>query len=122
MADSEETSIEINDSILKSVRKLLGMNESYTAFDNDLIININSVFVILNQLGVGPDDVFAITGEEELWSDFLEDDETNMNFVKSYMHQKIKSWFDPSTSVAAIESNERVISELEFRMMVQADT
>ena len=65
--------MDTTESILTSVKKLLGIDESYTHFDADLIMHINSVFSILGQMGVGPKKGFAISGADEKWSDFLED-------------------------------------------------
>ena len=61
------------DSILTSIKKLLGITEEYDTFDNDLITHINSVFMILNQMGVGPKEGFKITADSETWEDFISD-------------------------------------------------
>ena len=61
------------DSILTSIKKLLGITEEYDTFDNDLITHINSVFMILNQMGVGPKEGFKITDDSETWEDFISD-------------------------------------------------
>lgn len=111
----------MDDSILNSIKKLLGITEEYTAFNQDIIMHINSVFMILNQLGVGPTDPFAIEDETAVWSDFLEDP-TNFEAVKSYIYLKVRLLFDPpltGTVTDAIKSN---ISELEWRLNVQADS
>ena len=77
------------DSILTSIKKLLGIIEEYEHFDPDLIMHINSVFMVLTQLGVGPVNGFAIHGKEETWTDFISDD-SRLELVKSYMHLKVK--------------------------------
>ena len=92
------------DSILISIKKLLGITEEYKQFDPDIIIHINSVFLTLKQLGVGPEKAFAITGEYETWDQFLPEDNPNFEAVKSYMHIKVKLLFDPPTSSAVIEA------------------
>lgn len=79
--------MDTTESILTSVKKLLGIDESYTHFDADLIMHINSVFSILGQMGVGPKKGFAISGADEKWSDFLEDDPGRLALVKSYLRQ-----------------------------------
>lgn len=112
--------MEGTESILTSIKKLLGIEESYNHFDPDLIMHINSVFSILAQIGVGPSDGFAITGAAETWSDFL-DDPKLFALVKSYMHLKVKLLFDPPLSSAAIESINRQIAEFEWRLAVAAD-
>lgn len=102
--------METTESILTSIKKLLGIEADYTHFDADLIIHINSVFSILAQIGVGPADGFSITGANEVWSDFIEDDSKMFSLVKSYMHLKVKLLFDPPLGSAVMESINRQIS------------
>ncbi|NCE64102.1 hypothetical protein D1159_05750 [Pseudoflavonifractor sp. 524-17] len=113
--------MELNESILTSVKKLLGIDESYTHFDPDLIMHINSVLSILTQIGIGPDNGFSISGADETWSDFVRTDANRFSFVKSYTHLKVKLLFDPPLSSAAIESINRQISEFEWRLSVAAE-
>ena len=75
------------ESILVSIKKMLGITEEYEHFDADLIMHINSVLMILNQIGVGPSRGFSIKGEDEVWADFIPDD-SQLELVKSYMHLK----------------------------------
>lgn len=84
-------------SILISIKKLLGLTADCKDFDADIIIHINTVFMILNQLGVGPKRVFAIEDDKAVWSDFLEDD-TDFEAVKTYIHLKVRLIFDPPLS------------------------
>ena len=108
------------ESILTSIKKLLGIDEFYDAFDKDLIIHINSVFSVLTQLGVGPSIGFYITGVNEKWSDFISDDKT-IEFIKSYTYMKVRLMFDPPQSSYAIESLNRLASEMEWRINVAVD-
>lgn len=108
------------ESILTSIKKLLGIAKEYTHFDDDLIMHINSVLTILNQLGVGPLTGFSIKDETDTWSDFVEDT-SQIEFIKTYVHLKVKLIFDPPLSSAVIESMNRTISELEWRISI-ADT
>lgn len=108
------------DSILTSIKKLLGIADEYTTFDTDLIIHINSVFMILTQLGVGPSEGFSIEDKYSEWSDFVPDSK-NYNLIKSYMHLKVKLLFDPPLSSSVIESINRQISEFEWRINAAAD-
>lgn len=114
--------MEITESVLTSIKKLLGIDANYTHFDSDLIMHINSVFSILTQMGVGPADGFSITGDSESWSDFISESPNKFSFVKSYMYLKVKLLFDPPLSSAVIESINRQISELEWRLFVEADS
>ena len=108
------------DSILTSIKKMLGIAEEYTPFDVDIILHINSVFMILNQLGVGPSTGFRIEDDSATWSDFTED-KLDVEAVKSYIYLKVRLLFDPPSSSAAIESINRLISELEWRLNVAAE-
>ena len=108
------------ESILTSIKKLLGISEEYEHFDADLIMHINSVFMILTQLGVGPSEGFRITDESEIWTDFISEPD-RIELVKSYMHLKVKLLFDPPSSSAVIESMNRMINEFEWRLNVAAD-
>lgn len=108
------------DSILNSVKKKLGIQEDYPHFDEDIIMDINSVFMILNQLGVGPDEPFTIEDEDTYWDDFI--DNTRIEAVKSYMYMRVRLMFDPPTSGFLVDSLKKQIDELEWRMLVQAET
>lgn len=107
------------ESILTSIKKLLGITEDYTHFDPDLIMHINSVFMILTQLGVGPSEGFTIEDETATWGDFVGD--SMIECVKSYIHLRVKLLFDPPLSSAHIESINRMISEFEWRLNVAVD-
>lgn len=110
----------MTDSILTSVKKMLGIAEEDEHFDTDLIIHINSVFSILNQLGVGPEAGFSISNKSYFWSD-LTNDVATLDAVKSYVYLKVRLLFDPPTSSAAIESINKLCSELEWRLNVAAE-
>lgn len=109
------------DSILTSVKKMLGIAEEYDHFDADLIMHINSVLTILGQLGVGPDEGFFIEDDGAEWTDFVSD-MSNLQFIKTYVYQKVKLLFDPPQSASAIEALNRSISELEWRINAQVDS
>lgn len=108
------------ESILTSIKKLLGIVEEYEYFDQDIIIHINSVFSILNQLGVGPSNGFSIKNKDAVWTDFLSD-ETKLEDIKSYIYLKVKLLFDPPLSSAVIDSTKRLIDELEWRINIAVD-
>lgn len=109
------------DSILTSIKKLLGIAEEYDHFDSDLIMHINSVFSILTQIGVGPSEGFTISDSYAVWSDFISEDNKNFEAVKSYIYLKVRILFDPPLSSAVMESMNRMISELEWRLNVAAE-
>lgn len=107
------------DSILKTIKKLLGISDEETHFDVDLIMHVNSVFSTLRQLGVGPDETFSIQDETATWENFIDDD-TDFNNVKTYIYLKVKLLFDPPMSSSVMSAMERQISELEWRMSIDA--
>ena len=109
------------ESILTSVKKMLGIAEEYEHFDPDIIMHINSVFMILTQMGVGPAEGFVIEDETSTWSDFAQDT-IPIESVKSYIYMKVRLMFDPPASGSVTESMNRMISELEWRLNVAAES
>ena len=108
------------DSILTSVKKMLGIPEDYEQFDMDIIMHINSVFMILTQLGVGPEEGFTISNKSDKWSDFIGEGKL-VELVKSYIYLKVRLIFDPPQSSSIIEAMNRQISEFEWRINVEVD-
>lgn len=108
------------DSILISVKKALGISEDDTNFDVDVILNINSALMILCQLGIGPDTGYLITDDTATWEDFL-GDRLDLEAVKIYVYLKTRVTFDPPTSSALLDSIERQLTQLEWRLNVQAE-
>jgi len=110
------------DSILTSIKKLLGISEDYTQFDDDIIMHINTVFLNLTQLGVGPETGFSIEDDSAEWSDFIDiESNAQLHAIKTYMYLRVKLLFDPPLSSAVIDSTNRIISELEWRLNVAVD-
>jgi hypothetical protein len=110
----------MTESILITIKALLGISPDNTDFDSSLIAHINSVFMILNQLGVGTSTPFSISGSTEVWSSFLSDSK-DLEAVKSYMYKKVQIMFDPPTSGTVMDASNRIIDELEWRLNVAAD-
>lgn len=108
------------DSILVSIKKLLGIAADYTHFDPDIIMHINSAFSVLTQLGIGPPEGFRIEDDVKTWNDFISDT-IRLDAVKSYVYLKVSLMFDPPTSSAVLSAKERQISELEWRLNVAAE-
>jgi hypothetical protein len=110
------------DSILTSIKKLLGITELDKTFDADIIMHINSVFADLAQMGVGPSNGFAIRDDSAIWDDFISDD-LLLQSVKSYMNLRVKILFDPnSVGSSTLASYERQITQWEWRLNVAAET
>ena len=107
----------IPESILDSTKKVIGLAEDNTDFDVDIIMHINTAFSTLNQLGVGPDDGFAIEDADAVWSDFLMD-VLPLNNIKTYIYLRVRMLFDPPTTSFTIAAMEKQIEELEWRINV----
>lgn len=111
------------ESILTSIKKMLGITEECTDFDAAIIMHINTVFMILRRFGIGPKDGFVIEDEMPIWDDFLPDGTfTKMAAVKTYVYLKVKLVFDPPLSSSTVESMNRMISELEWRLNEVAES
>lgn len=110
------------DSILISIKKLLGISREYKNFDTDIIMHINTVFMTLNQIGVGPDEGFMIEDEKDEWSDYIDESQYNFNSVKSYIHLRVKLLFDPPTNSTVMEALKESIKELEWRLNIEAES
>lgn len=110
----------MEESILTSVKKMLGIAKEYEHFDSDLIMHINSVLMILSQLGIGPVEGFLIEDETASWSDFIPEGK-NLELVKSYMFLKVRLLFDPPLSSSVLEATNRMINEFEWRLQNGAE-
>ena len=111
----------VKDSILNSIKKLLGINPADTSFDDEIMIHINSVIASLIQMGIGPQDGgYAISNASSLWSDFLGTDK-RLESVKSYIYMKVRLIFDTPQQGAVIEAYERLIKEFEYRNYITKD-
>lgn len=108
------------ESILTSIKKLLGIDESDSHFDADIIMHINSAFMTLYQLGVGPSKCFKITTDEQTWYDFL-GESSDFETVKTYIFRKVRASFDPPSSSFVLDAMDRQIKEDEWRLLIQAE-
>ena len=111
----------MNESILTTIKKLLGVPEDYEHFDMDITIHINSAFMILNQLGVGPSDGFSISDKTAVWRDFVSDNK-KFEAIKSYVYMKVRLLFDPPTNSSVMECMNRMINEMEWRLNSEAES
>lgn len=108
------------ESILTSVKKMLGITEEYTHFDADIIMHINSIFMVLNQLGVGPEEGFSIEDETTTWFEYI-DTIKQLQAVKSYMFLRVRMLFDPPASSVVMEAMKQQANEMEFRLNIAVD-
>lgn len=109
------------ESILTSIKKMLGIQEDYEHFDAELIMHINSVLMSLTQIGVGPSEGFIIEDDTSLWTDLIEDP-NKLGPAKSYVYLKVKLLFDPPASSATMESFKQLASEFEWRLNVAVES
>ena len=112
--------VDVKDSILDSLKQMVSIEKEYDVYDVDILININSIFSTLQQLGVGPTEGFSIDDSAAVWDDFLSGDK-KINNVKSYMYLRLKLLFDPPPTSFALEAVKEQIKEMEWRLMVQKD-
>lgn len=111
------------ESILTSIKKLLGIAEDYEHFDADIIMHINSAFSTLSQLGVCPVEGFTISDKNSKWSDFASVTSiSNIENAKMYVYLKTRLIFDPPSSGIVTESITATIRELEWRLNTQYET
>ena len=108
------------DSVLDSVKKMLGVDLVDDSFDMELIIFINDVFSKLNQLAVGPTTTYVIDDRLDKWTDFLLD-RADLNMVRTYMYLQVRITFDPPTNPSLLENMMKRIQEYEWRLNVQAE-
>ena len=108
------------ESILDSVKAMLGITPEQTHFYQDIIMHINSVFVILQQIGVGPKEGFTITDSSATWDEYINGN-VNLQMVKSYMGLRVKLLFDPPTSSGYMDCIKQQIAEFEWRMYASAN-
>jgi hypothetical protein len=105
--------------ILVSTKKILGLDSGYTAFDQDVITHINSCFSILHQIGVGPADGFMIEDDGPEWEDYIQNESGNhsiLNLIRTYVFLRVKMLFDPPTTSFHIDAMNKQIDEYETRI------
>lgn len=110
----------MQESILVSVKKLLGIAPEYEVFDTDIILHINSALSVLTQLGIGPSKGYMIRDANDLWSDFVKDD-PRLELLKIYVYLRVRLIFDPPSSSSVIEAINNQIKEYEWRLTVISD-
>lgn len=108
------------ESILTSIKKAIGIPEEYNHFDPDVIMHINTVFMVLKQLGVGPSEGFYIEDDTSTWAEFLENP-TQLQMVKTYMALRVRLLFDPPANSSLTNSIDQAIKEFEFRLNIEVD-
>ena len=110
----------MEESILKTIKQLIGCPDDFEQFDLDLIVHINSAFATLTQLGVGPKEGYRITGADNEWSEF-EYDVQKLSLIKDYVYIKTRLLFDPPTSGSLMDSLKEQLKEMEWRLYMLYD-
>lgn len=106
------------ESILTSIKKLLGIEEAYEQFDLEIIMLINSAFMSANQIGIGPEEGFSIEDKTATWSDFV-GNRKDLKSIVAYIWHKVRLVWDPPQMGYLVDSIQKQITELEFRLNVQ---
>lgn len=109
-----------SNSILTSIKKLLGTTEEQTDFDMDIIIHINTTLTILNDLGVGPEEGFVIEDSSATWDEYITD-RRKFDKIKTYVYLKVRLYFDPPQNASLKEAMEKQVAELEWRLNTSAE-
>lgn len=102
------------DSILKTIKKLIGINPEYEQFDTDLIIDINAAFMLLHQMGIGPTECYSIVDSDNTWSEF--EVSSGLDIIKQYIALRVRLLFNPPTSTSFVTTINEQIKELEVRL------
>lgn len=109
------------ESILTSTKLLAGLTEEYNHFDNSIIMYINSVFLALKQMGVGPSEGFVVEDPNTTWEEFIDDNVALREAVKAYMGSKVRMKFDPPTNTTLLKALTDDIAESESRLCLEAE-
>lgn len=110
----------MEESILNSIKDLLGPDSDYDVFNNEILIHINMALSVLTQHGVGPSEGFIVTNEDATWQDFLGDSK-DLEMAKTYVYMKVKMAFDPPSSSFVLSNMKESCQEFEWRLMVAMD-
>lgn len=108
----------MDETILTSIKKQLNIPAAVTQFDQDVMLLINAAFATLNQLGVGPEEGFALESGDEVWGDFYND--VRLDQIKNYVYLRVRTVFDPPVG-SILSSYNNVIKEEEWRLSVAAE-
>lgn len=111
----------MEESILITIKKMLGLDYNYAAFDTDVIVNINAALMILTEMGIGPKEGFTITGYSETWSDFITN-RVKLGAVENYVYLKTKMAFDPPTNSYVMDAMKSQAEEILWRLNVMAES
>ena len=109
------------DSILVSIKKMLGLDDDYTPFDTDVLIHINAAFMTLCQMGIGPKEGFTVTDDSQIWDDFLTN-KVMLGGVKTWVYLQVKMLFDPPANSFVMDAYKTQAEQILWRLNVQAES
>lgn len=104
----------MDQSILNSVKKVLGLDASYTAFDQDILTGINTALSAAQQLGVGRG--YIIDNEDATWYNLEIGDTNSLNLLRTYVNLRCRLLFDPPTTSFLKDAFEAQLKEYEWRL------
>ena len=110
----------MEESILNTIKSMLGPDSSYEVFDQDILVHINMAIATLTQLGVGPASGFRVTGKDETWGELL-GDRVDLDMAKTYIYMKVRIAFDPPANSSVLAAYKEACAEMEWRMNVTVD-
>ena len=110
------------ESILDTIKQLLGIPTDDDSFDTDVKVNINTAIFNLSQIGVGPANGYIVTSNTQMWNDYIGASLINLEGVKNYIYLKTKLVFDPPTNSTTIQAINDNLKELEWRMQLAVET
>ena len=110
------------ESILGTIKKMLGIDDDDISFDVDIITLINPIIYALAQMGIGPSTGFIVVDKNNTWTEYIGSIPLNLEGVKTYIYLKTKLIFDPPTNTTTREALNRNTQELEWRMMLEVET
>ena len=110
------------ESILDTVKKMLGIDAEDISFDLDIVTLINPIIYALAQMGIGPSTGFIVVDKNNTWTEYIGGSTFNLEGVKTYIYLKTKLIFDPPTNTTTIDAITRNAQELEWRMMLEVET
>jgi len=110
------------ESILDTIKQLLGIPIEDESFDTDIKVYINTITPNLAQMGIGPKNGFIVISKDQLWSEYVDSTIINLEGVKQYIYLKVKLIFDPPTNSTTVQAINDSLKELEWRMMLAVET
>ena len=121
MVDINE-SIDINNSILDTVKTFVGVDKDETVFDKELILEINSIFLELFQNGIDELKAFSVSDGKEKWSDIDINPLIVLLNVQIYICIKVNILFDKSMSSSLVDNYNKIANEALWRINIEKES